>query len=74
MQALGKFQALRWAAVAAGVASLLVTVSILASGARLLSPAPALLLAAATAAVYYYKRFSDRIQGFYFLDYQHAHR
>ncbi|EIE23397.1 hypothetical protein COCSUDRAFT_47272 [Coccomyxa subellipsoidea C-169] len=74
LQALGKFQALRWAAVAAGAASLLVTVGVLASGARLLSPAPALLLAAAAAAVYYSKRFSDRIQEFYFLDYQHAHR
>jgi hypothetical protein len=68
------FKALRWAAVVAGAASLLVTAAVLASGARLLSPAPALLLAASAGAVYLFKRFSDRIQAFYFLDYQHALR
>ncbi|BDA47256.1 Protein TIC 55, chloroplastic [Coccomyxa sp. Obi] len=74
LKALAMFEKLRIAVVVAGAAAVLAGVAVLASGARLLSPAPPLLLAVVAAAVYFYRRFSQRVQAFYFLDYQHALR
>ncbi len=74
MQALARFERLRLAVVVTGAAAVLAGVAVLASGARLLSPASPLLLAAVAAAVYFYRRLSDRVQAFHFVDYQHALR
>lgn len=74
LQALATFKAFRVAAAVAAAAALLTLTAVLASGARLLSPAAPLLLAAAAAALYSFKRLNARVQGFHFVDYQHALR